>query len=316
MREVKVPAFAKVNLRLDVLGKRLDGYHELRTIFQTISLYDEVRLRKSSKPGISLVIQGNQSLAQEPLDKNLVYRAVHALRREMKTRGGVEIELWKAIPAGRGLGGGSSDAAAALTGYQRLVGKELPMARLIEIAASLGADVPFFLIGGRALGVNKGDEIYPLADIPEQTVLVVSPRDIHVPTPDAYRWLKAPRLTKLAATPKLWGFCALCWSAQGSGLSNDFERPVFRRHPRLGKIKRELLQRGATEALLAGSGSAVIGFFPSPAKARRAVVGFPQDQAFVCETVSRDRYLRLVHGASRVSGFVRANPDPRSSRAR
>jgi 4-diphosphocytidyl-2-C-methyl-D-erythritol kinase len=301
MREVKVPAFAKVNLRLDVLGKRPDGYHELRTIFQTISLYDEVRLRKSSKPGISLVIQGNQSLAQEPVQKNLVYRAVEALRRELKIRQGVEIELWKAIPAGRGLGGGSSDAAAALTGYQRLVGKEVPAARLIEVAASLGADVPFFLLGGRALGVNKGDEIYPLADIPEQAVLVVSPRDIHVPTPDAYRWLKAPQLTKPAATPKLWGFCALCWSAQGSGLSNDFERPVFRRHPRLGRIKRELLQRGATEALLAGSGSAVIGFFPSPAKARRAAVGFPQDQAFVCETISRDRYLQLVDGASEAS---------------
>src|SRR5262249_57824464 len=103
-------------------------------------LYDEVRLRKSSKPGISLVIQGNQSLAQEPVQKNLVYRAVDALRRELKIRPGVEIELWKAIPAGRGLGGGSSDAAAALLGYQRLVGKQVQASRLIEIAASLGAD--------------------------------------------------------------------------------------------------------------------------------------------------------------------------------
>lgn len=298
MREVKVPAFAKVNLRLDVLGKRPDGYHELRTIFQTISLYDEVRLRVSDKPGISLVIQGNQLLAQEPVQKNLVYRAVDALRRELKIRGGVEVELWKAIPAGRGLGGGSSDAAAALVGYLRLIRKELPAARLIEIAAALGADVPFFLLGGRALGVRKGDEIYPLEDIPQRSVLVVSPRDIHVATPDAYRWLKAPRLTNSTATPKLWGFCALCWSVQESGLSNDFEGPVFRRHPRLGKIKRELLQRGATEALLAGSGSAVIGFFPSPAKARRAAVGFPQDQTFVGETISRERYARLVRGAS------------------
>jgi len=255
-------------------------------------------LRQSRKPGISLVIQGNQSLAQESAKKNLVYRAVDAVRRELRIQDGVEIELWKAIPAGRGLGGGSSDAAGALTGYLRLLGEELRAWRLVEIAASLGADVPFFLLGGRALGVNKGDEIYPLADIEEQSVLVVSPRDIHVATPDAYRWLKAPGLTKSAATPKLWEFCALCWSAQGSGFSNDFEGPVFRRHPRLGKIKRELLRRGATEALLAGSGSAVIGFFPSPAKARRAAVGFPQDQTFVCETISRERYVRLVQGAS------------------
>ena len=298
MREVTVPAFAKVNLRLDVLGKRADGFHELRTIFQSISLYDEVRLRHSPKPGISLVVQGNQSLAREPLKSNLVYRAVAALRRELKIRSGVEIELWKAIPAGRGLGGGSSDAAAALVGFLRLHRKKLPLRRLIELASALGADVPFFLLGGRALGVSKGDEIYPLEDIPQCTLLVVSPRDIHVPTPDAYRWLAAPRLTKPSATPKLWGFCALCWSTQESGLANDFERPVFRRHPRLSKIKRDLLQKGATEALLAGSGSAVFGVFPSPAKARRAAVGFPHDQTFVCETLSRDRYLRLVHGAS------------------
>ena len=296
MPEVRIPAFAKINLRLDVLGKREDGFHELRTIFQTISLHDELRLRASRREGIALSIQGNQPLSAEPVEKNLVYRAVDALRRELRIRGGVEIQLKKTIPAGRGLGGGSSDAAAALQGYLRLTKKKLAAARLMEIAASLGADVPFFLWGGRALGVNKGDEIYPLPDIAKQHVLVVSPPDIHVPTPDAYRWLnaKALILTKPAANPKLWEFCALCWSAQGSGLSNDFEEPVFRRHPRLDQIKRELLQRGAAEASLAGSGSAVFGVFPSPALARRAAVGFPHDQTFVCETVSRDRYARLM----------------------
>jgi 4-diphosphocytidyl-2-C-methyl-D-erythritol kinase len=296
MPEVRIPAFAKINLRLDVLGKREDGFHELRTIFQTISLHDELRLRASRREGIALSIQGNQPLSAEPVEKNLVYRAVDALRRELRIRGGVEIELKKTIPAGRGLGGGSSDAAAALRGYLRLTKKKLAAARLMGIAASLGADVPFFLWGGRALGVNKGDEIYPLPDIAKQHMLVVSPPDIHVPTPDAYRWLnaKALRLTKPAANPKLWEFCALCWSAQGSGLSNDFEEPVFRRHPRLDQIKRELLQRGAAEASLAGSGSAVFGVFPSPALARRAAVGFPHDQTFVCETVSRDRYARLM----------------------
>ena len=299
MREVRIPAFAKINLRLDILGKRPDGFHELRTVFQSISLHDELRLRASRKPGITLSLQGNESLSREPSKKNLVYRAVEALRRELKARGGVEIVLKKKIPAGRGLGGGSSDAAAALLGYLRLTKRELAPARLLEIAASLGADVPFFLLGGRALGVNKGDEIYPLGDIPRLGVLVVSPREIQVPTPDAYRWLKAKpfELTKSAITSKLFEFCALCWSAQGSDLSNDFEGPVFRRHPRLGKIKRELLQRGAAEASLAGSGSAVFGVFPSPAMARRAAVGFPHDQTFVCETISRDRYARLMRTA-------------------
>ena len=296
MSEVRIPAFAKINLRLDVLGKRADGFHELRTIFQTISLQDELRLRASRSEGITLTIEGNQPLSAEPVEKNLVYRAVDALRRELGIRGGVELQLKKTIPAGRGLGGGSSDAAAALLGYLRLTRKKLAAARLMEMAESLGADVPFFLLGGRALGINKGDEIYPLPDIPKLHVLVVSPKKIHVPTPDAYRWLKAKalRLTKSAANPKLWEFCALCWSAQGSSLSNDFEGPVFRRYPRLGRIKRELLERGATEASLAGSGSAVFGIFPSPAMARRAAVRFPHDQTFVCEAISRGRYARLM----------------------
>ena len=299
MPEVRIPAFAKINLRLDILGKRADGFHELRTIFQTISLHDELSLRPSRRPGISLSIKGNQLLSVEPPEKNLVYRAVEALRRELKIRTGVEVELRKTIPAGRGLGGGSSDAAAALLGYLQLTKKKLAPARLLEIAASLGADVPFFLLGGRALGVNKGDEIYPLPDIPTQPVLVVSPKEIHVPTPDAYRWLKARpfELTKSAVTSKLFEFCALSWSAQGSGLLNDFEGPVFRRHPRLAEIKRALLQRGAAEASLAGSGSAVFGVFPSPSMARRAAVGFPHDQTFVCETISRDRYARLMRTA-------------------
>jgi 4-diphosphocytidyl-2-C-methyl-D-erythritol kinase len=296
MSEVRIPAFAKINLRLDVLGKRADGFHELRTIFQTISLHDELRLRASRSKGITLSIEGNHPLSAEPVEKNLVFRAVDALRHELRIPGGVELRLKKTIPAGRGLGGGSSDAAAALLGYLRLTGKKLAMARLMEIAAFLGADVPFFLLGGRALGINKGDEIYPLPDTPKLHVLVVSPKEIHVPTPDAYRWLKAKalRLTKSAVNHKLWEFCALCWSAQGSGLSNDFEGPVFRRHPRLDRIKRGLLQRGAAEASLAGSGSAVFGIFPSPAMARRAAVRFPHDQTFVCETVSRARYARLM----------------------
>jgi 4-diphosphocytidyl-2-C-methyl-D-erythritol kinase len=315
MREVRVPAFAKINLRLDILGKRPDGYHELRTIFQTISLHDDLRLRPSRHPGITLIIYGDARLSQEPLRKNLVYRAVDALRHELKIHSGVEIELHKKIPAGGGLGGGSSDAAAALLGYLRLHRKKLPPSRLIEIAASLGADVPFFLFGGRALGVNRGDEIYPLAGIPKRSIAVVVPHEIRVPTADAFRWVHvaetppAPsqtnlgaeksrsQLTKSAAARKLFEFCALCWSSQVSGLSNDFERPVFQRHPRLASIKRALLRVGAAEASLAGSGSAVFGVFPSPALARRAAVGFPDDQVFVCETISRESYVRKVHGA-------------------
>ncbi len=296
MQEVRIPAFAKINLRLEILGKRPDGYHELRTIFQTVSLHDDLRLRRARKPGISLNVEGNVALSREPAEKNLVYRAVRALQQELKESGGVEIRLKKKIPAGRGLGGGSSNAAAAMIGYLRLTGKKLAPERLMEIGSSLGADVSFFLQGGRALGIGRGDEIYPLPDVERMNVLIVSPADIHVPTPDAYRWLNAPELTKTTGNHKLWKFCALSWSVQGTGLWNDFEGAVFQHHPRLDQIKRELLQKGATEALLAGSGSAVIGVFPSPAKARRAAVGFPLDETFVCETVSRAKYLRLMRG--------------------
>ena len=303
MTEVRIPAFAKINLRLDILGKRADGYHELRTIFQTLSLHDDIWLHGSKRPGIALTIQGNSALASEPVQRNLVHRAVDAVRRKLKISGGVEIALKKRIPAGGGLGGGSSDAVAAMLGYLQLTRRKLPTAEMLEIAATLGADVPFFLFGGRALGVNRGDEVYPLHDVPKMHVLVVAPQEIRVPTPDAFRWINAKPLglTKSALDPKLLQFCALTWSwpatagAQGSGPSNDFEGPVFQHHPRLAKIKRVLLQKGATEASLAGSGSAVFGIFPSPAMARRAAVGFPHDQTFVCETLSRERYARRMH---------------------
>ena len=301
MPEVRIPAFAKINLRLEILGKRPDGFHELRTIFQTISLKDELRLKSTRKPGIELRICGNETLSDEPVEKNLVYRAVDALRREFAVNDGIAIELRKTIPAGRGMGGGSSDAAAALIGYLRLTKRKITRERLFEIAATLGADVPFFLEGGRALGIGKGDEIYPLPDLQKRHLLVVSPKAIHVPTPDAYFWLGAsplfpPQLTNSAGNPKIHEFCALAWSLQGGPLLNDFEEVVFQQHPRLAEIKRVLLQKGATEALLAGSGSAVFAVFPSPAKARRAAVGFPLDQTFVCETVSRDSFRRLVNG--------------------
>lgn len=293
MRVVRIPAFAKVNLRLEVLGKRPDGYHELRTIFQTLSLHDSLTLEGVSRRGIELRVRGNAGLGSEPPEQNLVYRALDVFRRELKLRGGISAELEKHIPTGAGLGGGSSDAAAALLGYLRLTGRRVPLPRLVEIASGLGADVPFFLFGGRAVAVGRGDEIYPLPDAPRRAVLVVFPRGIRVPTADAYRWLGAT-LTKSPNPSRLWRFCALCWGPQGDGLSNDFEKPVFRRHPRLAAIQRALLQRGAAEAALAGSGSAVFGLFQYPAQARRAAQGFPNDQTIVCETLSRKRYRRAM----------------------
>src|ERR1700722_10811300 len=295
MKSVRVPAYAKVNLRLDVLGRRADGYHELRTIFQAISLHDTLVLETRRELGIDLCIAGNSQLAGEPGQDNLVYRAIRDLGSEIGLKHGVRPVLTKRIPVGRGLGGGSSDAAAALIGLLQLTGKRVEAARLLQIASSLGADVPFFLLGGRALGIGRGDEIYPLPDAPRRHLLLISPHDIAVPTKDAYQWL-SEELTNEEGPTKLMRFCALCWSPQGGALSNDFEAAVFPRYPRLSAIKRELLQQGAAEASLAGSGSAVFGVYQPPAKARRAARAFPKDQVFLCSTLSRAEYRRKMGG--------------------
>src|ERR1700687_696096 len=156
MNFIQVPAFAKVNLRLDVLGRRSDGYHELRTIFQALTLHDTVRLEHTAGNKIELKILGNADLAGGPARQNLVWRALAALRRELKAPGGLRVELHKRIPVGRGLGGGSSDAAAAMVALLRLTRRQLPLKRVLELASELGADVPFFLLGGRGAGTRRG----------------------------------------------------------------------------------------------------------------------------------------------------------------
>jgi len=323
MRVLTIPAFAKVNLQLHIVGRRPDGYHELRTVFQTISLHDRLTLALRPEHGITLECNDP---ALPTGRGNLVWRAVDALRHELRLKAGIHARLDKWIPAARGLGGGSSDAAAALVGLLRLarstwpkagrLARTMPWSRLLELATSLGADVPFFLLGGRALGVGRGDEIYPLDDIQQQTVLVISPGAIAVSTPEAFGWVSAkmgwaggkqsggqlrkgaassaPTLTKPSAARKLLRFCALCWSSQRGPLVNDFEPAVFARHPRLRNIKRDLLRGGATDAALAGSGSAVFGVFPNPVQARRAAQKFPNDQVFLAETVSRTRYRKAL----------------------
>jgi 4-diphosphocytidyl-2-C-methyl-D-erythritol kinase len=300
MKSVRIPAYAKVNLRLDVLGRRADGYHELRTILQAISLHDTLELEIKREPGIDLLILGNDELSGQPGQDNLVARAIRNLSGEIGMRQGVRAVLTKRIPVARGLGGGSSDAAAALAGFLRLTGKRLAPERLLEVASGIGADVPFFLHGGRALGIGHGDEIYPLPDSPRRAVLVVSPSKISVPTKEAYQWLArgpAQELTNSEGPTKLFRFCSLCWSPQGGGLSNDFESAVFLKYPRLAAIKRELLRQGAAEASLAGSGSAVFGIFQHPAKARRAARAFPRDQVSLCSTLSRAEYRRKMGGS-------------------
>src|SRR6202453_4716008 len=168
-KSLRIPAFAKINSCLHIIAKRPDGYHELRTIFQTISLRDTVHLtfRRDSGGFEYFFTSDDPTMVNHD---NLVTRAVQAFQREFGLSGSLSVHLEKKIPVARGLGGGSSDAAATLIGLMRLTDATLPLAKMIKLAAGLGADVPVFLFGGRALGGNRGDRLYPLAAPPPRPV--------------------------------------------------------------------------------------------------------------------------------------------------
>ena len=182
-RAAVVPSLAKVNLDLRVLYKRRDGFHELRTVFQTISLADRIGIVYTPGPKTSVAITGNVDIPN-----NLIVRAAEAVLNATKAKGAIEFQLHKQIPMGGGLGGGSSNAAAVLLALPVLLGKSVKPAKLHELAAELGSDVPFFLYGGTALGLGRGTELFPLADAPAARGLVVAP-GIHVSTAEAYKAL-------------------------------------------------------------------------------------------------------------------------------
>jgi 4-diphosphocytidyl-2-C-methyl-D-erythritol kinase len=255
---MQLRAFAKINLDLRVLGRREDGYHEIKTIFQAIDWYDEILLEPAghfefSAPGT-------------PEDEtNLVVRAVRAYERLSGITAKVRIHVTKNIPIGRGLGGGSSDAAATFIGLQRLYKLALPFEQVPQVLRDLGSDVPFFALGGRAAGYGRGDEVYKLDDATDYWVLLVDP-DVVIPTAKAYSWLTVPDKFNI-----IEGFCAAKDSeCAGDVWTNDFEVPVFARYPELARIKEELLSLGAYRAALSGSGSTIFGQFQMLSDAIRA----------------------------------------------
>jgi 4-diphosphocytidyl-2-C-methyl-D-erythritol kinase len=292
MKLAKVLAFAKINLSLAVLNRRADGFHEIRTVFHTISVADRLTIgfargRKTSvETGSSVEIPG----------ENIATRAAQAILDELRICGGVRITIDKRIPMGGGLGGGSTDAAAVLKTLPALVGRPIPDARLREIAAGLGSDVPFLLRGGCALGIGRGEELYPLPSPPARHGLLVTP-PVHVSTRDAYAALGRPSVTaaegvtgaaegRLGVTeltskgrfPILDKLQSLAWTLQlrppgeswSSSCVNDFEEVVFRQYPVLKEIRRKLEQAGAAPARMTGSGAALFGFFPDAAAAQAA----------------------------------------------
>ena len=291
-RCARLRSLAKLNLSLLVLHKRPDGFHELRTVFQTISLADELDIEFT--PGRTRAIE----LASEiDIPDNLVVRAASLLMDELKIRGRVRFRLTKTIPMGGGLGGGSSNAAAVLLALPVLAGVPSNLPKLAALATRLGSDVPFFLYGGTALGIGRGTELYPLPELPERPALVVA-SGIHVSTPDAYRALNRGLTAEAmpAIMSSLQGFVWRGGNAAPAGAwdcSNDFETVVFRQHPLLGTIKRKLKRAGASPALMTGSGSAMFGVFDSVANRDRARALFARERVYPVKLVSRRGYREL-----------------------
>jgi 4-diphosphocytidyl-2-C-methyl-D-erythritol kinase len=287
-----LPAFAKVNLSLRVHGRRRDGYHEISTVFQSITLQDTLTFEIRPDGGLELVC----SAPDIPTDEsNLVRRAAFALRERFGIGLGARVELEKRIPAGGGLGGGSSDAAVTLLGLTHLWGIKTSKSELSELGARLGADVPFFLTGGTALGTGTGADISPLADAPERHLVVVTP-GVQVSTAEAYRSLNAPALTKVDGLVNLFvsrteaEFTdSLC-----EAMSNDFEAVVTRLHPEIGRAREAVERAGARRVMLSGSGSSVFGYFDSSGEAERACEALKAGadwRVFACATLTRAEYI-------------------------
>lgn len=284
-RRAVVPSFAKVNLSLKVLGRRPDGYHELRTVFQTVGLHDRIAFEFTpARRGLDITLE--DALA---IPDNLVLRAARLFCQRQGVRGRLRMRLEKRIPMGAGLGGGSSNAAVVLLALGPLTGRCAPLEGLREMAAELGSDVPFFLFGGTALGLGRGEELYPLPEAPRYRVLIVAP-PVHVSTAEAYRALGRAELTSPVDFRKLSIFQSFVWRAEYlSGAENDFESAVFGLHPELGRWKRKLERLGAHAARLSGSGAALFGVFPDRAKLQGALPQFSTEPLKVFSTTMLGR---------------------------
>jgi 4-diphosphocytidyl-2-C-methyl-D-erythritol kinase len=297
---VRVRAHAKINLSLRVLGRRADGYHDLRTVFQVLSLHDTLTFCERPGPFALEAASATSPASDLPLDdRNLVWRAAEALWGRLGRPGrpsGVVARLDKRIPMKAGLGGGSADAAAAIVGLAHLWGANLDAGDLLALSRGLGADVGFFFTGGAALGLGRGDEIYPMSDLPRLGVLLVMP-SFDVSTADAYRWVdeetgqvgqagetlavrqahivqserseskgRPSDLRRSASSrrpePAEGRVIPRCpWPPPANEVASDFEPVVAARYPELRDVTRALSDAGASASALSGSGSSVFGLF-------------------------------------------------------
>ena len=264
---MRLRALAKINLGLDILRKREDGYHEVRMIMQTIQMYDVLEMRKVKKPGISLSVNYPYIPSDE---RNLVYKAAKLLMDEFQVKEGVEIRLENFIPVAAGMAGGSSDAAAALVGVNRLFKLGLSEKDLMERAVNIGADVPYCVMRGTALAEGIGEKLTRIAQVPDCFVLIGKP-GINVSTKAAYESLQ---LDQIQTHPDIDGMIRDIESgdlrAMTEKMENVFEPGIIGRYPVIGEIKALMEEHGALKAMMSGSGPTVFGIFDDRKKMEEA----------------------------------------------
>ena len=327
---VAAHSFAKINIGLKIGPRREDGFHELRTVYQSLALHDSIRVEVGRGTGIEV----RSKDARVPKDEsNTCYRIAERLMRSVRERGRVVITIAKSLPVQGGLGGASSNAVTTLLALERALKVQVPPEERLRMASEVGSDLPLFLVGGTVLGVGRGEEVYPLSDLPPlDCVVVTSP--VGISTPEAFAaWdkqfgdmtsgVRGAAGTKLtggngAHTIGMFSQRVFAWlggtstgvPARGggdraeallldlvrAGIENDFERVVFPQHPELREMKRALEREGARYASLSGSGSAVYGLFESQGAATNAAARLKAAgiAAQATKTLTRKEYWKRI----------------------
>lgn len=273
MDEISLKALAKINLGLDVLGKREDGYHEVRMVMQTIHLYDRVEIKKTRSPHIHV----ETNLYYLPVNEdNLVYRAAKLMKDEFQIKEGVRIVLQKFIPVAAGLAGGSSDAAAVLVGMNRIFNLGLKQNKLMELGLKIGADVPFCIMRGAALAEGIGEKLTALPPMPKCPVLIAKPA-ISVSTKAVYEGLKLyDGMEHPDIDGVMEGIQQKDLKGVASHMGNILETVTIPMYPVIEDIKKLMLENGALNAMMSGSGPTVFGLFPNEKEIRRAYEALKQ----------------------------------------
>lgn len=291
-----LPSFAKINWFLRIKGKREDGFHELCTVFQTVSLWDRLHFSENA----DLVLTCNEKRIPTS-ENNLIIRAGRGLQEKYGVKAGAKIHLEKNIPAPGGLGGGSSNAAVALIGLAKLWNLPVNFDELTEIGQNLGSDIPFFFYGGTAIGSGRGTEILPIEDFDEKYILIVTP-DVDVPTGKAFALLDAPRLTN-SDSKSILQICrseAMALNLRQSGLVNDFETAVFEIEPEIKRVKEKFFELEAKHAQMSGSGASVFAVFESKEKLQTAFDALQVEKRwrkYRVKTVSRESYRQALNSS-------------------